>query len=457
MFVVTQLNVVPHLRLWVLVDSETSLPLLFPLRFLIDRLSLRSASTQATALQSLKFFYDFWFKKYGVTFCFSFHQSGHNPLIAIEELESFYHYLESGNSNVPKLRIVNHHKPATHSCTNVRHVHAVIRFITYMINTYISPRYMDESPKELSRLSSRLTNRVSMLRDEFQTGKIKNSHKQFRSLTAEMVRIFYEVIRPSSSSQINQLNPFPIGEIQFRNYLICRLLLNYGLRVSEVLLLEINSIKTNIRGDQFSIIVSSVEDDVKDPRKRLPALKNTWASRVLALERHDYQHLIVYINKIRHSVKHDFLFTSTKNKLSPLSYHSVYSLFARIDKTLNDKYSKYKRADYFDSVDNITPHITRHTWAYLTLQRIYCEKYHKIKHDSRLSGVDFSIAGLMNEAKDELRILGGWSHDSNMPDLYARRFLSERANLANINRIIMDMSEDNIFEITDKIFTEINT
>lgn len=268
MFVVTQLNVVPHLRLWVLVDSETSLPLLFPLRFLIDRLSLRSASTQATALQSLKFFYDFWFKKYGVTFCFSFHQSGHNPLIAIEELESFYHYLESGNSNVPKLRIVNHHKPATHSCTNVRHVHAVIRFITYMINTYISPRYMDGSPKELSRLSSRLTNRVSMLRDEFQTGKIKNSHKQFRSLTAEMVRIFYEVIRPSSSSQINQLNPFPIGEIQFRNYLICRLLLNYGLRVSEVLLLEINSIKTNIRGDQFSIIVSSVEDDVKDPRRR---------------------------------------------------------------------------------------------------------------------------------------------------------------------------------------------
>ncbi|MBX9444843.1 site-specific integrase [Dickeya chrysanthemi] len=238
-FVVTQLNVVPHKRLWVLVDSETSLPLLFPLRFLVDRLSLRSASTQATTLQALKFFYEFWFNKHGVTFCFSFYQSGHNPLIAIEELEAFSHYLECRKPSVPVLRIANHQKPDAQSCTNAKHVHAVIRFITYMINTYISPRYMDESPKELSRLSSRLTNRVSMLRDEFQIGKIKKSHKQFRSLTTEMVRVLYEVIRPSSRSRANPLNPFPIGEIQFRNYLICRLLLNYGLRVSELLLLEI--------------------------------------------------------------------------------------------------------------------------------------------------------------------------------------------------------------------------
>ncbi|HDX8999220.1 hypothetical protein FML17_17685 [Klebsiella michiganensis] len=38
-------------------------------------------------------------------------------------------------------------------------------------------------------------------------------------------------------------NPFPAGEIQLRNFLICRLLLNYGLRVSELLLLECHSIK----------------------------------------------------------------------------------------------------------------------------------------------------------------------------------------------------------------------
>jgi hypothetical protein len=38
--------------------------------------------------------------------------------------------------------------------------------------------------------------------------------------------------------------------------------------------------------------------------------------------------------------------------------------------------------------------------------------------------MDFSIVGLMDEAKDELRLLGGWSHNSHMPDVYAKRFLS---------------------------------
>nr|WP_249538506.1 hypothetical protein [Escherichia coli] len=94
---------------------------------------------------------------------------------------------------------------------------------------------------------------------------------------------FYQIITPGSISKKNPLNPFPAGEIQLRNFLICRLLLNYGLRVSELLLLECHSIKPNLRGDQFSLIVTTVDDDVSDQRKRLPSLKNVYANRVLAL------------------------------------------------------------------------------------------------------------------------------------------------------------------------------
>jgi hypothetical protein len=68
----------------------------------------------------------------------------------------------------------------------------------------------------------------------------------------------------------------------------------------------------------------------------------------------------------------------------------------------------------------------------LTLQRIYREKLQKTKADSRQAVMDFSIVGLMDEAKDELRLLGGWSHNSHMPDLYAKRFLSQQANTANL-------------------------
>lgn len=61
-----------------------------------------------------------------------------------------------------------------------------------------------------------------------------------------------------------------------------------------------------------------------------------------------------------------------------------------------------------------------------------------MKTDSRLAAIDFSIVGLMEEAKDELRLLGGWSHNSHMPDVYAKRFLSQQANMANLHRIAMD-------------------
>lgn len=103
MYILDQLSVAPNRRIWTLVDATTNLPLLFPLLFLIDRLSLRSESTQSSTLQALKFFYEYWYQKHDVTFCLSFHLSGYNPSIAISEIEAFLHYLESGKLVLPTL------------------------------------------------------------------------------------------------------------------------------------------------------------------------------------------------------------------------------------------------------------------------------------------------------------------------------------------------------------------
>lgn len=65
-----------------------------------------------------------------------------------------------------------------------------------------------------------------------------------------------------------------------------------------------------------------------------------------------------------------------------------------------------------------------------------------------------TLSGLMEEAKDELRLMGGWSPTSQMPDLYAKRFLSEQANLANIQRIAQDNTALN--EILNIIMDEYN-
>ncbi|MFQ1635687.1 hypothetical protein ACK39T_20190 [Aeromonas veronii] len=57
----------------------------------------------------------------------------------------------------------------------------------------------------------------------------------------------------------------------------------------------------------------------------------------------------------------------------------------------------------------------------------------------------------MEEAKEELRLIGGWSMKSRMPDVYAKRFLSQQANAANLKRIVQDtkMSEELMSYVMD--------
>ncbi|WP_338381590.1 integrase [Escherichia coli] len=252
-------------------DMETSLPLLYPLRYHIDHLAFRSLSTQSASLQSVKFFYEFWRQKYGVSFCYSFYSSDHNPDIAIGEMPAFWLYLENGHnvqSNVLSLTRVR----KANSLTHTARVRAVVHFISFLINTYISPAYRDDSPKVLSLLTSRLHTRLQLCRENYRTLTpnkfLQHSHSSqgFQSMSGAMVLSLYGIITPSSAQKHNPLNPFPSGQLQFRNFLIIRLLLNYGLRIGELLLLECSSIKPNLKGDKFSLIVTTV-DEGYEPRK----------------------------------------------------------------------------------------------------------------------------------------------------------------------------------------------
>ncbi|MNJ11777.1 site-specific tyrosine recombinase XerC [compost metagenome] len=440
MYSLIQLAATGRKRQWVLMDTMTCLPLLYPLRYSVDHLAFRSLSTQSASLQAIKYFYEFWLLKHHVTFCYSFHSSGHDPSIAFNELTSFFHYLENGRSshtNVIKLP----HSPGATSSTNALRIRAVISFITFLINTYLSPMYQDGLPKDLSRRTTELHRRLLICKEDYRTimpksyaSKGNNPH-YFRSMTIDMINGVYRIIVPSSVSVNNNLNPFPTGGIQFRNYLIFRLLLNYGLRVGELLLLECSSIKPNISNTKYSLIVTSAEM-TKDNRRRAPSLKNDYANRVLELESDDYRYINIYIEKIRPKTsEHNFIFTDLRKNVNPLSYNAVYAIFSKVDSAIDKIYPEFKSADYFDAIERLTPHITRHTWASLMLSKLYRDEYQKQLKIAELIDVDFSIAGLMNDAKDKLRELGGWSHTSHMPSVYAKRFLSQQANTANIKRI----------------------
>ena len=307
--------------------------------------------------------------------------------------------------------------------------------------------HRNETPKELSRHASRLNTRLLICKDDFKTLERSNQRyysritQGFQSMTGDMVENVYRIVVPSSKHKNNLLNPFPSGFIQFRNYLIIRLMLNYGLRVGELLLLECSSVKASISGDKFSLIIS-MPQNMTDPRTHAPSLKNEYSHRVLELDKADYEFLMIYMQKIRRkSITHNFIFASRQNPESPLSYNTVHLIFSEIDKVFSLNYPECKSAERFDALMKFTPHVTRHTWAYLTIKKIYNLQYKRFNG----AGNDFvknSLSiGVMDEAKETLRLLGGWSMKSQMPELYAKRFLSEQANAENIHRLLQHDSE----------------
>ena len=211
MYSLKQLVISGRKRRWILMDLETSLPLLYPLRYHIDHLAFRSLSTQSASLQSVKFFYEFWRQKYGVSFCYSFYSSDHNPDIAVGEMPAFWMYLENGHnvqSNVLSLTRVTKANSLTHT---VR-VRAVIHFISFLINTYISPAYRDDSPKALSLLASRLHTRLQLCRENYRTltsnkfSQHSHSSQGFQSLSGAMVLSLYGIITPEPPRESWRLN-----------------------------------------------------------------------------------------------------------------------------------------------------------------------------------------------------------------------------------------------------------
>lgn len=450
MFILSSITMSDSTISRILFDTQTAMPLFYPLRYSIDHLNNKSISTQDASLQAIKYFYHYWFIKYEVTFCYSFYKSNHNPNIAIDELDNFFNYLRNGNSYTPNIIqfTANSH---SNIYTHAERIRAVARFIKYLISKYINAYYNDSKPEELARYADRLQRSLMIKTEEFNSlykrrnnGQVKISHN-FKSLTKEMVKAVYKIITPSYGKKCNKLNPFSTAPLQFRNAIIINILLKYGLRVGELMLLEIESIEENMKGDKYSLVVTSVSDDNFDPRYRLPSIKTSNAHRLIEIEKEDYDFLQMYIKRIRPELDHRFIFTTLKKPFKPLSYDAIYLLFSKVDDVLTENYPEFKNNKYSDSIDKLTPHITRHTWAYLALERIYQDKYNKLMKLSSLSNVSFINNSIMEDSKAELREIAGWSYNSLMPSHYAKRFISDRANKSNLERIKMDMPDINIY------------
>lgn len=415
-------------------DTTTSTPLLYPLLYSCTKLSSKAYNTQLACLQAIKSFYEFWFTKYGCSFCFSFFRANTNPQIAVNEIESFQSYLLCD-----KLDLTSNLSFSRKSVETISgRVRALLQFIHFLNDEFVSIRYIDLVPSEVVALHNYIAKRlVTMRRDMSRTSNSALSknykHQSYSSLTNQMTVDLFELLRPSTAKQPNKNNPFKKSQSQFRNFLIYRLLINYGLRVSELLLLELDSLKRTSRGTYALVITDTSDPD--DPRVSL-GIKTEASHRVMELDETDYRLVQFYIEYLRPkntSLRSVFLTTSKPYKA--LDYQAVRFMSATVNNKFQKEHPYHFDLKYINSIDRFTLHMCRHTWATFTLSAIYKAKKAEIIRTTKLAGIAYTEKGLMDEAKDQLRKLGGWSHDSAIPDLYAARFIQDKANESNLLRL----------------------
>lgn len=410
-------------RRYILIDEETRSPCLYPLLYVMSKLRLKSLSTQQSNLNALKFWYAFWNEKFNEDFCLSFYESKYNAEIFIKEIDSFFIYLE--NNSEYDNGLIRIKKPLEVNYTTIsKKIQDTIKYLTFLIDNFFKKDIEEDKSKHnfIRRQILNLQNKS----DQFARISSNNSNvKQFKSLTEYMKDSFFEITVPSTPIKSNPKNTFKDSATQFRNFLIARLFINYGLRAGELLLLSINSKSLDRDSGNTSLTIGDTQD-IEDYRSPKPRIKNKQSKRRIQISRDDHNLISYYIKNYRpENAKSDLLFLSSQYPFSPLSYSSIKKMFNIWDKQLRELYPNYYDSKYTDSIDKLSAHVCRHTWATLMLEYAYITAMN--------SSSSHEIA--ISQAIEGLKKAGGWSSNSLMVSRYADRYLSERANTTNISRI----------------------
>ncbi|WP_151803401.1 site-specific integrase [Acinetobacter guillouiae] len=421
-----------------LFDASTTVPCLYPLLYSTTVLRFQSFATQQSDMLALKFWYEFWYQKYSTLFCESFLSSKYEPEIFLNEIDNFIVFLENNKKLETNLIRLRSNIDANYM-TITQRLRSLFKYFAYLLDEYWNTRYQDIAIKELTNRRKKIDlfllnkKRIFSKFSKYSLTVKSEINHNFKSLNNEMIVMLYKIIRPDRTANINIDNPFSTKSHQLRNFLMVHLMMNYGLRVGELMLLTKRSIKKSLNSDSYSLIITNTDDE-HDPRQRKPSIKNEQSYRVIKLDSMDYKFLMLYIEKIRNFNNSDILFTSLKPPYSPLSYSSINAIFKTIEQAFRASHPVYFDDTNIDSIQKLTPHVCRHTWAYITLA-FAIKKY----RNESASPLTQSNDEIMLKALEDLRVLGGWSANSIMPSYYAKRFIVDSANLMNLQRISQEL------------------
>ncbi|PTP74934.1 site-specific integrase [Vibrio splendidus] len=450
-----------------MVDDITTLPSMFALIYANNMLRTKCSGTQKNILVSLRFFYVYYYKKYKRTFDYDFYLLKYNISTFIHDFDGFFDYMlgeQHLNDKEDIIPIGYLHKTITkrNKVTYGGHIRHIGGFFRYLNYRYISLKYQDMSLTEAHKISTENRRCLDEKLKCFNRLEVSNSQpaSRYKSITEQQTVELNNMIIPSTPAftdvetgehfekVINPQNPFKEGFLQYRNYLMHRLMYTYGLRVGEVLLVSLDSVGETLPdacgNTKFILTVHNLPDDFVDPRKRPPSIKTQNSYRRIELTDDDFILFAIYMERYRAPLfedkgidDHGTMFINSRGDLLPLSYDGIRSIYRdKIDPAFIALHPYYRMENKkkIDYMVTLNPHVGRHTWAYITLKFIYNDLLIESLTVARDYGIRARINGEMDAAVEELRTLGGWSFNSKMPLMYAKRFVEMISNESNIKR-----------------------
>lgn len=403
---------------WTILDQTSGLTPMYSIIYSVLKLSKRSTSTQRRHMTAICQFYEYIYLKHNDSFDGFFELNGLRGVIF--ELDGFSSYLDSGKKGV---NIISLGHSSVDVTTGRIRISDVVTFLSFLNNRYTSSRYDNSMvPK---RLASEQTAIKFLLKDKKEDLTESSSRKgaaaiseEYKSLTPYQCTAFLKVIYPSTPENHNKLNPFSSISVSFRNYLICTLALEYGLRRGEINLLETDSFKPSIHNIDGKTTYYITVTNCDDEETVEGSIKTEYSHRTLKITEQHYNYLCAYVNNFRGNSDSSILFLSTQEP-KPITLRMFNKIFQVLTKAIHQNFTEIANHKSIEYVASFHPHKLRHTWAVAQL-------YHMVD-EQKMS---------ITDAKDLLRINGGWSIKSNMPDHYGRRFLADKANAANLRHIM---------------------
>ncbi len=356
-------------------------PVLVPFIYLILNLKRKAKKTVQSKFTGIKFLYTYFSENVGRDLDeLLINKSNHR--IVLDHLDPFINWLRY-NDKILGIQ------------SRDNYIRSIREFLVWSTNRYLGKRDIAQSIQDRCNTSLRYIPNSLPTSDS--------------SLTRDEVKLILEFSNPLFVG-----NPFRADINKQRNFLIINLLLHTGMRIGELLKLKSSDIYE--MDDRFYVEIIKREDEEEDTRADKPSLKNNQSQRIVGITEDLYRAIIAYIIKFRRPIKdgkkvkltHGYLFTSERGL--PLSKALIYDMLHKLKNAL----LKQKKAFNKD----LNPHSFRHTFAEQFLENLL-----------EIQGLD------MERAKDQLRIICGWSIDSEMPSYYAKQYISRSANAYNVDRI----------------------